>query len=217
MTARLLGDYCLSRGHDALLFDTNPHEAELPRFFGQRCTVADLSTVRGQVALIDRILVADGIPKIIDLWHVSYRPFFDLIEELEFFAEAQRAAVMPIFLLHSDTSSVVAETCLRAVKQWPRRGVVAVHNEAAVRLDLDAAELFAGLPPHRRLVVPRHDPVLTRIVGRPGISLAQMLRDKPPDLSIVEQFSLKPWLERIFKQFQNLELRLALESSEFLG
>lgn len=217
MTARLLGDYCLSRGHDALVFDTNPHEPVLPRFFGERCVVADLGTARGQVSLIDRILVADGIPKIVDLWHVSYRPFFELTEELEFFAEAHRAAVAPIFLLHSDETSGVIEACTQVAKQWPKRGVVAVNNEGAVSLGQEALDLFALLPPHRRLVVPRHDPVLKRIVGLAGVSLAETLREPPPDISIVEKFSLRPWLDRIFKQFQQLEFRQALDGAEFLG
>jgi hypothetical protein len=217
MTARLLGDYCVSRGHDALLFDTNPHEPVLPRFFGERCTVADLGTARGQVALIDRILVPDGIPKVVDLWHVSYRPFFALAEELEFFAEAHRAGVTPVFLLHSDETSTIAETCMQIARQWPKRGVVAVQNEGAVSLGQAAVDAFALLPPHRRLVVPRCDPVLKRILSRAGLSLAEVLRDPTADISIVEQFSLRPWLERIFKQFQNLEFRLALESAEFLG
>jgi hypothetical protein len=125
--------------------------------------------------------------------------------------------VAPIFLLHSDETSGVIEACTQVAKQWPKRGVVAVNNEGAVSLGQEALDLFALLPPHRRLVVPRHDPVLKRIVGLAGISLAETLREPPPDVSIVEKFSLRPWLDRVFKQFQQLEFRQALDGAEFLG
>src|SRR5512139_3281584 len=77
--ARLLTDYYLSRGVPVEGFDTDSREPCYALLFPALSRVVDVSDVRGQITLFDRLLVANDTPKIVDVWSRSFDSFYSVI------------------------------------------------------------------------------------------------------------------------------------------
>ena len=48
--------------------------------------------------LFDRLILADGVAKVVDLGHLAFQRFFSVMEEIEFVEEAHRRALEIIVL-----------------------------------------------------------------------------------------------------------------------
>src|SRR5689334_9335331 len=60
LIARLLIEYILADGRRALGFDVNPEDRSLARHMPLAALPGSISDTRGQMALIDRLIVNDG-------------------------------------------------------------------------------------------------------------------------------------------------------------
>lgn len=214
MVARLLGDYFLAGNRSFLGFDTDPHEPVLAARFPQQVIVSDLTTVQGQMGLIDPLLVNDEMPKIIDLWHRSMDGFFTLVDQTDFIAEAMNVAVDPIFFFVADASPRSLDAATRLAARYPAQQMIIVENAGAAPLSRDQ---LARYPANRILKVGALDPVLRHAIEDPFFSLSRFMVAPPPDMSIVVRSGLRDWLARIFSQLRSFELRLNLEQAEHLG
>ena len=58
--------------------------------------------------LMDRLIVNDGIAKVIDLGFHAFDEFFKMIDEIGFLKEAVRRGVAPIILFVADTDRISA-------------------------------------------------------------------------------------------------------------
>ncbi|MBA5828197.1 hypothetical protein H3259_26505, partial [Escherichia coli] len=59
---------------------------------------AAISDTFGQMALMDRLIVNDNVPKVVDLGFHAFDDFFKMIAEIGFIKEADRRGVDPIVL-----------------------------------------------------------------------------------------------------------------------
>jgi hypothetical protein len=205
LTARLLFDYVLSGFEPALGFDTNRHEPGLAAVFPRRTTVADLASTRGQMALFDTLIVGDGVPKVIDLWHVSYRLFFQRAAELGFFEEARSRGVEPFVLLHTDRKKRFVDEAGALLARWPGLDVVLVHNRGLTDLRDGPRTHPAALLAERPLIVPKLDAVVLRILEEPEIRVHRVLRSAQP----AEEAELKRKIAEVapvFDQFRLVEI-----------
>lgn len=214
MTARLLGDYFLVSGRTFLGFDTDAHEPSFAARFPQEVSVADLTTIQGQMALIDPMLIHDEVPKIVDLWHRSMDGFFTLLDHTGFIDEARSLAIEPILVYLADGSPRSLETADRLVGRYPDLQLVLVVNEGAQGPE---SQGDFGYPPGRRLKIAALDPVLRQVIDAPGFSLSRFMLAPPAPMSIVVRAALKDWLWRIFSQLKTFELRMTLDDTEHLG
>ena len=57
------------------------------------------------MALMDRLIVNDGVAKVIDLGFHAFDEFFKMSEEIGFMKEAERRGVAPIVLFVGDTTA----------------------------------------------------------------------------------------------------------------
>lgn len=132
-TARLLTDFYLSRLTEVEGFDTDPHAPRYHEWFPDRTRVIDTADIRGQISLFDRLLVDDGVPKIVDVWQRAYDRFFRTVKEIGFVEEAHLRGVEPILLFHVDPtdSSLASAQSLSAA--WRDVSMVVVQNEAPRR------------------------------------------------------------------------------------
>ncbi|WP_442754848.1 hypothetical protein ACNHKD_17945 [Methylocystis sp. JAN1] len=214
--ARLLTDYYLSRGLPVEGFDTDSREPSYaPRFPGLS-QVVDICDVKGQISLFDRLLIPDGTPKVIDVWSRSFDQLFATIAEIGFLEEAGRAGVQPIIFYQSDVSQTAANNARLLNTTWPELWITVVHNEGAAPLGPDALHILAQYPARGKLVIPRLEAAIAWALGDFDLSLSAFLKEPPGDMSIVVRAALKAWLLPIFTQLQSFELRLDLQSSEFL-
>lgn len=214
--ARLLTDYYLSRAVGVECFDTDSREPLLAMYFPTRTQVIDLGDVKGQISLFDRLLTPDGAPKIVDVWHRSFEQLFSTIAEIGFFEEARRLGVDPIVLYQTDASDSAAISALTLATTWPELSMTIIHNEGAAPLGEEALDILARYPTHGKFVIPALEGPIARAMEDTGLSFSQFLLEPPYGMSIVVRAALKSWLLPIFTQFQSFELRLDLQSSEFL-
>jgi len=216
VAARLLGDYFLLSGRTFVGFDTDTHEPSFAARFPQEVVVSDLNTIQGQMALIDPLLVPDGVPKIVDLWHRSLEGFFTLLDHTGFIAEARRLAIEPVLLYLADGSPRSVETAGHLAARYPDLQVVLVNNEGTAP-GLEEREEFDRYPTGRSFKIAALDPVLRQTIEEPGFSLSRFMLMPPANMSIVVRAGLREWLWRVFSQFKSFELRMTLEETEHLG
>lgn len=211
--ARLLSDYYIYCDEWVEGFDLDPRDRRYANCFPVTTHIVDISEVRGQIGLFDRLLVADGVPKVVDVSR-SYEQLFSTIAEIGFFEEAQRVGVQPIVLYQADATESAAASALMLATTWPDLWISVLHNEGAAPLGEDAFEILSLYPARGKFVIPALDQAIARHLEDPRLSLSHFLLDPPLDMSIVVRAALKSWLAPIFTQFHTFQLRLDLQSSE---
>jgi hypothetical protein len=215
-TARLITDYHLSRGVTVEGFDTDAREPSYAERYPGLARVVDIFDVRGQIALFDQLLIPDDRPKVVDVWSHSFDQLFAIIAEIGFIEEAVRSGVAPLVLYQADTSQLAASNCRLLTTTWPDLWVSVVHNEGAAPLGFDARERLAAFRPRGKLVIPALERPIARVLDDPDFMFSAFLRAPPAGMSLVVRAALRNWLLPVFTQIQSLELRIALQSSEFL-
>jgi hypothetical protein len=214
--ARLLTDYYLARGAPVEGFDTDSREPCYAVRFPTLSQVVDIGDVKGQISLFDRLLDPDDKPKIVDVWSRSFDELFSTIAEIGFLEEAKRAGVLPIVLFQADNSQMAASNARRLNTTWPDLWITVVHNEGAAPLGNDALQALAAYPARGKLVIPRLESPVAKALDDFDLSLSSFLQQPTVPMSIVVRAALKSWLIPIFTQLQSFELRIDLQSSEFL-
>lgn len=215
-TARLLTDYYLWRGVTVEGFDTDAREPSYALRFPDSATVVDIFDVRGQIALFDRLLIPDETPKVVDVWSRSFDQLFSVIAEIGFLEEAERMDVEPIVLFHADASQMAASNARVLTSAWPNLWLTAVNNEGAAPLGPAAHDILENYAARAKILLPRLEAPIARALEEPDLSLSGLLMDSPVVMSLVVRAALKNWLMPIFTQFRSHELRIALQSSQFL-
>ena len=211
VVARLLGDYFLATNRTFQGFDTDPHEPVFAARFPQEAIVSDLGTVRGQMDLIDPLLINDEIPKVIDLWHRSMDGFFVLIDQTEFIAEAINVGVSPVFFFIADASTRSLDAASRLADRYPEQPMIIVENAGAAPL---SREQLARYPGSGVVKIGALDPVLRNAIEDSNFSLSRFMLVPPTSMSIVVRSGLRDRLGRVFAQLRSLELRMTLEQAE---
>src|SRR5690606_4512382 len=126
LLARLLVEFLTLAHRRAAGFDINMSTPSLIDFLPHLTETASISDTRGEMALMDRLIVHDGVPKVVDLGYPAYDGFFRMIEEIGFVKEAERRGIEPIvlFMPDRDALSRVALADLRT--RFPRCAIVPV-------------------------------------------------------------------------------------------
>src|ERR1700744_742931 len=128
--ARALIDFHRAEGHAVGAYDLDTLDGMLAQHLPGVAVRSDLADTRGQVALFDALIVADGRPKVVDVGAHAYEPFFRLTEQISFVEEALRGGVNPVILFAANTEpqSVKAYAQLRA--RFPGLTLTPVYNDA---------------------------------------------------------------------------------------
>lgn len=202
LLSRLLLEFLDAQHGTAAGFDVNMSEPSLVDYLPRLAETADLSDTRGEIALMDRLIVHDGIPKVIDLGYPSFENFFRMIEQTGFFKEAPLRSIEPVvlFIAGNDRASPSAFSDLQT--RFPGTAIVAVDNEAITLGDLP--RIFADARP---VVIHALPGFLKSIIDRTNFSFAGYLRG-PNDPSA----ELHQWIRRTFVAFRELELNLILHT-----
>src|SRR4030088_190901 len=90
LLARLLSEFLLLKNGAGAgaAFDMNLKEPSLLEYVPDITETAEVDTTFGQMALMDRIIINDGIAKVIDLGFHAFDEFFKMTGEIGFFKEA---------------------------------------------------------------------------------------------------------------------------------
>src|ERR1700732_4563140 len=108
LIARLLGEFLKLQHGTVTAFDINLKEPSLLDYLPNITETAEVDDTFGKMALMDRLIINDGVAKLIDLGYHAFDEFFKMSDEIGFMKEAARRGVVPVILFVADTDRVSA-------------------------------------------------------------------------------------------------------------
>ena len=202
LVARLLSEFLLLKNGTVIPFDVNLKEPSLLEYLPDITETAEVDDTFGKMALMDRVILNDGIAKVIDLGFHAFDEFFKMTEEIGFMKEAVRRGVSPIVLFVGDTDRVSMRSYPMLQRQIPPTALVTVENEYVVRGELPEI-LAAG----RVLRIAALPTFLKTYVDRLSFSFTDYLRSEKDSSTELHQ-----WIRRNYLSFRELELSLILHA-----
>jgi hypothetical protein len=201
LVARLLSELLLLKNGTVTAFDINLKEPSLLDYLPAITETAEVIDTFGKMQLMDRLIVNDGVTKVIDLGYHAFDEFFKMIDEIGFVKEATRRGVAPIILFVADTdrSSARGHEMLR--QQIPASALVTIDNEFVVRGELPPAMGRGRVVPISALPV-----FLKTYIDRLNFSFTGYLRGERDSSTELHQ-----WIRRNYFSFRELELKLILQ------
>jgi hypothetical protein len=203
LTARLLSEFLLLKHGAVAGFDINLKEPSLVEYLPGITETAEVDDTYGKMALMDRLIVNDGIAKVIDLGFHAFDEFFKMSDEIGFMKEAARRDVAPVILFVADTDRASARGHEMLRQQIPATALVTIDNEYIVRGELPAA--FAQ---GRVLRIGALPVFLKTYIDRLTFSFTDYLRAEKDSSTELHQ-----WIRKNYFSFRELELNLILQRS----
>src|ERR1700733_8463012 len=133
LLARLLSEFLLLKNGTVAAFDINLKEPSLLEYLPDITETAEADDTFGKMALMDRLIVNDGIGKGIDLGFYAFDEFFKMSEEIGCIKEAARRGVAPVILFVADTDRVSVRGHAVLQQQIPATALVTIDNEHVLR------------------------------------------------------------------------------------
>jgi Mrp family chromosome partitioning ATPase len=203
LTARLLSEFLLLKNGTVAAFDINLKEPSLLEYLPAITETAEVDDTFGKMALMDRLIVNDGIAKVIDLGFHAFDEFFKMSEEIGFLKEAARRSVAPVILFVADNDRLSARGHAVLAQQIPETALVTVDNEFVVR-----GELPATMDRGQVIRIGALPVFLKTYISRLTFSFTDYLRNEKDSSTELHQ-----WIRRNYSSFRDLELSLILQQS----
>src|SRR3569832_8986 len=203
LVARLLSEFLLLNSRRVLAFDVNLKEPSLLDYLPDITETAEVDDTFGKMALMDRVIINDGVSTVIDLGFHAFDKFFEMTEEIGFVKEAIRRGIIPVVMFIGDSDRVSARSYPVLQRQFLRTTLVTVDNEYIVRGELP--EAFATGKILRIAALPTF---LKTYVDRLSFSFTDYLRHEKDSSTELHQ-----WIRRNYFSFRELELSLILQQS----
>lgn len=203
LIARLLTEFLLLKHGTVTAFDINLKEPSLLEFLPKVTETADVIDTYGKMQLMDRLIVNDGVGKVIDLGFHAFDEFFKMTGEIGFMKEAVRRGVSPIILFVADTDRASARAFPMLQQQIPPTALVTVDNEHIVR-----GELPPAMGRGRVLRIAALPIFLKTYIDRLTFSFTGYLRNEKDSSTELHQ-----WIRENYFSFRELELNVLLQGS----
>jgi hypothetical protein len=198
LLSRLLSEFLLLKNGTVISFDINLKEPTLVDYLPRTTETADVVDTYGKMQLMDRLIVDDGIGKVIDLGFHAFDEFFKMSHEIGFMKEAARRRVAPIILFMADTDRVSMRGHDMLLDQIPPSALIVVDNEYVVR-----GELPVAMGQGRVLPIAALPRFLKTYIDRLTFSFTDYLRGEKDSSTELHQ-----WIRRNYLIFRDLEMRL---------
>jgi hypothetical protein len=203
LVARLLSEFLQLKNGQVMGFDVNLKEPSLLDFLPDITETAEIDNTFGKMALMDRLIIHDGVAKVIDLGFHAFDEFFKMTEEIGFMKEAARRSIAPIILFVGDTDRVSARSFPTLQRQISPNALVTIDNEYVVR-----GELPQAFSQGKMLHVGALPNFLKTYVDRLSFSFTDYLRQEKDSSTELHQ-----WIRRNYMSFRELELSMILQGS----
>lgn len=203
LIGRLLSEFQLLKNGTVAAFDINLKEPSLLEYLPKITETADVDNTFGKMTLMDRLIVDDGVAKVIDLGFHAFDEFFKMSDEIGFMKEAARRHVAPVVLFVADTDRVSARGHAMLQQQIPASALVTIDNEYVVR-----GELPAAMQQGRVLRIAALPVFLKTYIDRLTFSFTDYLRNEKDSSTELHQ-----WIRKNYASFRDLELSLTLQRS----
>jgi hypothetical protein len=203
LIARQLSEFLLLKNGEVVAFDINLKEPSLLDFLPEITETAEIDNTFGKMALMDRVIVNDGVAKVIDLGFHAFDEFFTMADEIGFMKEAARRGVSPVILFVADTDRVSARGYAMLQARIPTASLIVIDNEYVVR-----GELPEPMRQGRVLRIAALPTFLKTYVDRLSFKFTGYLRNEHDSSTELHQ-----WIRRNYFGFRELELSLILQRS----
>ena len=203
LIARLLSEFLLLKNGTVISFDINLKEPSLLEYLPRTTETADVIDTFGKMQLMDRLIVNDGVAKVIDLGFHAFDEFFKMTDEIGFLKEAVRRGVAPAILYVPDIDRTSAAGYSMLQQQIPANALIAIDNEHVVR-----GELPRAMERGRVLRISALPSFLKTYIDRVSFSFTDYLRNERDSSTELHQ-----WIRRNYTAFRELELSLILQRS----
>ena len=198
LLARLLSEFLLLKDGSVACFDINLKEPSLLEYLPRVTETADVMDTYGKMQLMDRLIVNDGIAKVLDLGFHAFDEFFKMTHEIGFMKEALRRRIAPAILFVADTDRVSGRSYPALQEQIPPKALITIDNEYVVRGELPAAMATAQV-----VRIPALPSFLKTYVDRVSFSFTDYLRNERDSSTELHQ-----WIRRNYTVLRELELSL---------
>ncbi len=203
LIARLLCEFLLLKNGNVAAFDLNLKEPSLLEYLPHVTETADVMDTFGKMQLMDRVIVDDGLGKVIDLGFHAFDEFFKMSEEIGFMKEAKRRNVAPMVLFVADNDRVSMRGHEMLRHQISPANFITVDNEYVVR-----GELSEALTRGHTLRLSALPLFLKTYIDRLTFSFTGYLRQEKDSSTELHQ-----WIRRNYFSFREIELNLILQRS----
>lgn len=203
LLSRLAVEYQLLKNGDVLAFDVNVKEPSLLDYLPKVTETADVTDTLGKMHLMDRVIVNDGLPKVIDLGFHAFDEFFKMTDEIGFMKEAARRRITPFILFIADTDRGSARAYEMLSQQIPPANLITVDNEHVVR-----GELPGAMADRRMFHLPALPTFLKTYIDRLTFSFTGYVRHEHDSSTELHQ-----WIRGSYLAFRELELSMILQRS----
>jgi hypothetical protein len=203
LLARLMMEFFIHNGRPLVGFDLNPREPMLAGRFPKLVWPVDITDIRGQMELFDRLVADTTSTKVIDLGYGPFEHFFRVMGEIGFAQEARRRGIEAMVFFVTD-QAIATVRIYAELQQWGAATFVPVHNES-VSLLFSKEDFPPTRPECGMIRIPRLSQIVRGVVDRPSFSFNAYLAKQPGGPTEVHT-----WTADIYAQFRNFELRLLM-------
>jgi hypothetical protein len=198
LIARLLCEFLALQRGSVAAFDINLKEPSLLDYLPKLTETADVIDTFGKMQLMDRLILNDGVAKVIDLGFHAFDEFFKMSEEIGFMKEAARRGIAPLvaFVADTDRASARGHDMLR--QQIFPSALLTIDNEFVVR-----GELPAAMGHGRVLAIAALPVFLKTYIDRLNFSFTGYLRTEKDSSTELHQ-----WIRKNYSSFREIELSL---------
>jgi hypothetical protein len=209
--ARLVADFLRIDGGPIEAFELSPGDVSLADQLPGLTAQSDLESTQAQMRLFDRLILMDGVAKVVDVGHASFPRFFSLMDEIGFADEAQRRGleVIVLYAVDAHPNSEKAYSILQ--RRIPAMILVPVFNDGILKGRKLRDQYPVTRPSAVPVQIPQLPPALKAHAQRSGHSFADFHSQLPTPVPIGPAFELRSWTKRAFLEFRELELRLLME------
>ena len=199
LLSRLLTEYLYLENRYATAFDINLNEPSLLDFLPKLTETANVDDTFGQMQLMDRLIVNDGAPKVIDLGFHTFDNFFRMANDIGFPKEAQRRGVQVAVLFIADRDRTSQRAWAMLQSDFSSSALVPVNNEQIL-----LGEIPPWLGPAPPLDIAILPGFLKTYIDRQTFSFTHFLRTSTDKSSELYQWTLNSFL-----RFRDLGTKLA--------
>jgi hypothetical protein len=203
LVARLLSEFLLLKDGRVIAFDINLKEPSLLDYLPGITETAEIDDTYGKMQLMDRVILDDGIAKVLDLGFHAFDEFFKMSDEIGFLKEASRRNVAPIILFLASPDRVSARGHETLRQHIPPSQLIVVDNEYVVRGELPLAWARGRL-----LSIGALPTFLKTYIDRQNFSFTDYLRQEKDSST-----ELHEWIRKSYLSFRDLDQQLVLQRS----
>ena len=202
LLARLLTEYLALEHRRVSAFDINLNEPSLIDYLPVWTEAATVDDTVGQMQLMDRLIVNDELPKVIDLGFHAFESFFKMAWEVGYTKEAERRGVQPVILFVADRDRTSQRAWAMLNERFAAATLVPVNNEQILFGEIPA--WLEGAPLFNIAILPGF---LKGYIERQNFSFTNFLKTSNDPSSELYQ-----WIRNGFFHFRELGLKLMLRS-----